>query len=656
MESRKNLRVIQLAVTILFFLLTSAYVVSNRSAYADSIAQTTKPANPLQPTEENVARGLDHFEAHCATCHASTGKADNEKGRAVHAADLTSKAVQSKPDSQLFQIISSGVPATAMPAFGKTHSADEIWQTVLFLRKLPTLTAAERAKLESAIPENARHKVAPAQEHQHPKPESTPQPEAHHEHPGQPSARPSTTRQPPDEQEHTHQAKTPAQQSGETKHDMTADHMSKTGKDAGAAENEHSGHDMAAMMSTITGGPFRSMSAIGSGTSLMPATSPGYMWHWVKNDWIIMAHGDLKAGFNHQGGPRGVNKAESQNWFMLMAEHDAGPGRLMLRGMLSAEPWTAPPRGFPELFQTGETFEGRPIIDAQHPHDLFMELAAAYNIKLSENVSLNFYGGPVAEPALGPVAFMHRPSAAENPAAPLGHHWQDSTHITHGVITAGVTAWRLRFESSLFHGAEPDENRKDIEMGKLDSWSGRVWFTPAPNWAMQFSYGHLVHPEALEPGNLQRITASVSYNRSWQDGNWATTLIWGRNHERHGNSNAYLLESTANVLDKNYLYTRIELLDKAGLLQENIFGRAGLEMFPSGPGVPDSRDDFAQSFRMGAFTFGGVRDILARSKLRIGIGADVTFYHVPDGLESIYGSGPASFHLFVRIRPGKVTR
>jgi hypothetical protein len=285
---------------------------------------------------------------------------------------------------------------------------------------------------------------------------------------------------------------------------------------------------------------------------------------------------------------------------------------------------------------------------------MFMELAAAYNIQLSELVALNFYGGPVAEPALGPVAFMHRMSAAENPAAPLGHHWQDSTHISHSVITAGVTAWRFRVESSLFHGAEPDENRKDIEMGKLDSWSGRIWFTPTPNWAMQFSYGHLVNPEAIEPGNLERLTASISHNRSWDDGNWATSLIWGRNHERHGNSNAYLLESTANFLDKNYFYTRMELVDKLGLLEQNIFGRPGLDEFhPIGNGF-ELGHRFEQSFRVGAITFGGVRDIVVDSKLRIGIGADVTFYHVPDGLKPIYGSSPTSFHVFLRIRPGKM--
>jgi mono/diheme cytochrome c family protein len=655
-------RALKLAVMVVFCTLTLGYLKSQRTAYAVSLPQSPPTKNPLQPTEKNIALGLDHFDAHCASCHGATGKADIEKGKAVSATDLTSDKVQSKPDAELFRQISSGVPGTAMPAFGKTHKPAEIWQTILFLRKLPTLTPEGRKKLETAVPASARHKhgAGKGDEHQHPEAEARtqPEPDAHHEHTAQTAAKPSgrqqQTTQPQPQQEHHHQTQTPAQQPGELKNDPSKHDMSKMGEDKAGIGDVHSGHDMSGMMGTITGGPFRSMSAVGSGTSLMPASAPGYMWHWMKDDWMIMAHGNLIAGFNHQGGARGVNKAESQNWFMLMAERDAGPGRLMLRGMFSAEPWTTPRRGFPELFQTGETFEGRPIIDAQHPHDLFMELAAAYNIRLSEQVALNFYGGPVAEPALGPVAFMHRMSAAENPAAPLGHHWQDSTHISHGVVTAGVTAWRFRIETSLFRGAEPDENRKDIEMGKLDSWSGRIWFTPTPNWSMQFSYGHLVHPEILEPGNLKRMTASISNNRSWEDGNWASSLIWGRNHERHGDSNAYLFESTASFLDKNYLYTRMELVDKQGLLEENIFGRPGLDEFhPIGNGFVLG-DRFEQFFRVGAFTFGGVRDIVADSKLRVGIGADVTFYHVPTGLRPIYGSSPASFHFFLRIRPGKM--
>jgi mono/diheme cytochrome c family protein len=649
---------LKLGVIISFCAVMLGYFISQRSAYAVSLSPQTK--NPLQPTEKNTARGLDHFDAHCASCHGLTGKADVEKGRAVKAADLTSDQVQLRSDADLFRKISNGVPGTAMPAFADTHKPEEIWQTILFLRKLPTLTPEGRRKLESALPPDARHKHPAAKEepHKHPEaePRSRPVPDSHqHQHQHQTTENPSAqvpARPQPQQHEHHPQTRPPGQQAGEPKPDTSPHDMSKMGKDSPG--DVHGAHDMTATMNTISGGPFRSMSAIGSGTSLMPASAPGHMWHWMKNDWLIMAHGDLKVGLNHQGGPRGINKAESQNWFMLMAERKAGPGQLMFRGMVSAEPWSAPRRGFPELFQTGESFGGRPIIDAQHPHDLFMELAAAYNIQVSERVALNFYGGPVGEPALGPVAFMHRMSASENPAAPLGHHWQDSTHITHGVITAGVTAWRFRAESSLFHGAEPDEKRKDIQKGKLDSWSGRLWFTPTPDWSLQVSYGHLVNPEALEPGNLQRLTASISHNRSWEDGNWASSLIWGRNHERHGNSNAYLLESTVNFLDKNYLYTRLELVDKQGLLEENIFGRPGVTESHAGVKGSELSEHFEEAFRVGAFTFGGVRDIVAGSRLRVGIGADVTFYHVPDGLKAVYGSNPTSFHFFLRFRPGKI--
>jgi len=545
-----------------------------------------------------------------------------------------------------------GAPTQQSATDSKRHEGHAVQPAGKPMTEKP---AAQQPAAEHQHQAQQQQPAAEHQQHQTANPQQQPaQPPSQPQHEGHKMEQPAT--QPAQQTDPSHMQHQQQTKPGEMKQ-MPGHDMSKMGSEpAGHDMSKMPGaHDMAAMMSTITGGPFKAMTAIGSGTSLQPSTTPGYMWHWMKGDWMIMGHGDLKAGFNHQGGPRGINKAESQNWFMLMAERQAGPGRFMLRGMFSAEPWTAPRRGFPELFQTGETFKGRPIIDAQHPHDLFMELAAAYNISLSEHVALNFYGGPVAEPALGPTAFMHRMSAAENPAAPLGHHWQDSTHITHGVLTAGITAWRFRIESSLFHGAEPDENRKDIEMGKLDSWSGRIWFTPTPDWSMQFSYGHLVHPEALEPGNLTRMTASISHNRSWDDGNWATSLIWGRNHELHGNSNAYLLESTANFLDKNYLYTRMELVDKPGLLEENIFGRAGLDEFhPIGNGF-ELGDRFEQFFRVGAFTFGGVRDFVAASKLRVGIGADVTFYHVPDGLKPIYGSSPSSFHLFLRIRPGKMS-
>ncbi|HWQ32315.1 MAG TPA: hypothetical protein VNQ79_05485 [Blastocatellia bacterium] len=440
--------------------------------------------------------------------------------------------------------------------------------------------------------------------------------------------------------------------------------------------SEKTNHAMTGMLSTVTGGPFRSMRALGSGTALQPASTPVAAWHSMRGEWMLMLHGNLRLTYNRQGGPRGVGKAESENWLMLMAERQAGPGRLMLRAMMTAEPLTAPHGGFPQLFQTGETYRRRPIIDAQHPHDLVMELAASYTVPLSERVSVQLYGGPVGEPALGPVAFMHRASAIENPAAPLGHHWQDSTHITHGVVTGALVAGRFKFEVSGFHGAEPDEDRVGIEFGRFDSYSFRAWVTPARNWAMQFSYGHLKKPEAIEPGDLERMTASVSYNRPLRNGNWASTLIWGRNSETHGDSNAYLLESTLNFLTRNHLYTRLELLDKRGLLAPSIFRRPGLPTEPLLTGTqslklrrhfssallhpdPSLIDPYLYNFtfRVGAFTFGGVRDLVVNEKFRIGLGADATFHHKPPYqsfrlLDWIYGACPVSFHLFLRFRPG----
>jgi hypothetical protein len=392
----------------------------------------------------------------------------------------------------------------------------------------------------------------------------------------------------------------------------------------------------------------------------------------MPGEWMVMAHASVKVGFNRQGGPRGVGKAESQNWLMLMAERNVGRGRLMLRGMLTAEPLTTPHGGFPQLFQTGETYRRRPIIDAQHPHDLFMELAASYTVPLSETVSLQFYGGPVGEPALGPVAFMHRLSALENPAPPLGHHWQDSTHITHGVLTATLTAGKFKFEASLFRGREPDEDRAALDLGKLDS---HLWYTPAINWAMQFSWGRLQNPETLHPGELKRATASLSYNKPLARGNWATTLVWGRNDEydpffnERSHTNAYLFESTVNVAERNHFYTRLELLDKQGLLVQNIFGRPGLPTEPLLARAADGRvalrpntvlhpdpneiDPFMFNLwrRVGAFTFGGVRDLWVNRYGRFGLGADLTFYHKTGLVTAVYGAQPVSYRIFLRFRP-----
>jgi hypothetical protein len=389
------------------------------------------------------------------------------------------------------------------------------------------------------------------------------------------------------------------------------------------------------------------MGQMGSGTSWQPATTPMYMWYKNANGWLLFLHGEMKLGVNSQGGPRGVTKFESQNWIMPMAFRRVGPGTLQLRGMFSLEAFTFPPGGSGQLFQTGETYKGRPIVDAQHPHDLFMELSATYTIPLGERGTWFAYLGYPGEPALGPVAFMHRWSASENPSAPLTHHLQDSTHITFGVLTTGFTYRWFKLEGSVFNGREPGENRYDLEAGPWNSRSARLSFAPNQNWAMQVSYGFLRNPEPHEPGDIRRVTASIQYNKPFNRGNWASSLIWGRNHGSHGaqifNLNGYTAESTVNFLDKNYLYTRLELVDKNELLRDEDFARIGL--------------DHAQHpvFRIGAYTFGYARDVWNTEKLSVAVGGDFTFYSKPAVLDPLYGSNPTSYKFFIRLRPSKMS-
>ncbi len=387
------------------------------------------------------------------------------------------------------------------------------------------------------------------------------------------------------------------------------------------------------------------MGMTGSGTSWQPSASPVSMIHRRAGDWLLMFHYDAKIGVNHQGGPRGATAFESSNWFMPMAYRRVGAGTLQLRAMFSAEPFTFPRSGSPLLFQTGETYKGRPLIDRQHPHDLFMELSAQYTLALGERATWYAYAGYPGEPALGPVAFMHRASASENPSAPLAHHLEDSTHISFGVVTTGFTYRRLKLEGSLFNGREPDENRYDFDSHSWNSRSARLSFAPTRNWAMQVSYGFLRSPEAQEPAaDIRRATASVQYVRPFRRGDWASSFVWGRNHVSEPgatrNLNGYTFESTINFLDKNYLYTRLELVDRDELLRAS--DRALLGIANDHP-----------VFRVGAYTFGYVRDVFDNQDWSVGLGGDLTSYSKPDALDAIYGSRPVSFKLFLRIRPGR---
>jgi hypothetical protein len=371
---------------------------------------------------------------------------------------------------------------------------------------------------------------------------------------------------------------------------------------------------------------------VSSGTGWQPAATPDPMWMKSIGTWDLMMHGVVFVDYNQQGGPRGEGKAESVNWVMLMEQPKLSRGTLLFREMFSSESLTSPHPGFPELFQTGETYHGQPLVDHQHPHNVFSELAMDYTRPVTEKLWWLFYGGIVGEPALGPIAYVHRFSASELPLAPLSHHLQDSTHISFGVLTTGIIVDHFKLEGSVFNGREPDEKRYTIQFAALDSWSARLGVAPSRNWTAQYSYGRLEHPEALEPGSQRRQTASVEYVRPFTRGSFASSLIWGRVHKvfDNHNLNGYVFETTTNFLSRYYAFSRLELVDKD-------------ELFPANPLSP--------SYRIGAYTFGGSRDLVQKRLWHLALGADLTFYSKPSVLDASYGNNPISFQIFVRLRP-----
>ena len=377
-----------------------------------------------------------------------------------------------------------------------------------------------------------------------------------------------------------------------------------------------------------------------SGTDAQPNSTPTEMLMMRRGSWTLMFHGEVFLNELQQSGPRGANKTFSTNWFMPMAQRKLGRGTLTLRTMLSLEPGTVTGERYPELFQQGETGYGKPIVDGQHPHDFFMELATIYDYHLTEKSLLSFYVAPVGDPAFGPPAYPHRTSASEDPMAPLGHHLQDSTHIADDVITVGITHGMFRVEASGFHGREPDEYRWDVDAGKIDSWATRVTVNPGQNWSFQYSISHLTSPEALFPGeDLRRMTASVIYNRPIHNGNWSSMVLWGRNQSLLDENvgNAYLLESSLNFLTKNNLWTRIENVDRTN---ELLSGETLLS--PS----------FTERYftRVQAYTAGYDRDIGHLPHVSTALGAQLTWYGVPEVLQPTYGAHPFGVVAFLRLR------
>lgn len=359
--------------------------------------------------------------------------------------------------------------------------------------------------------------------------------------------------------------------------------------------------------------------------------------------WHLMQDGVAFLTYNNQGGARGDEEVLSQNWWMGMASRGAAGGQLTFSLMLSLDPITQYGDGYALLFQTGETWEGRPIIDRQHPHDFLMQASVLWRREIGRGMHLTLSGAPVGEPTLGPVAFMHRQSAAENLSAPLGHHTLDSTHISNsGVIAAGLDRGPWAVEGSIFRGKEPDEQRWDLmDIGPLDSWAVRGWYRPSPAWQFQASHGFLNEPEAGQHIDIRRTTASGSWLRETANGWTAASVVAGYNDKSEGPGNsAFLAEAT----------------HRFGLT--SVFGRAEsvqveTDVLLTGEhGDHHGGDDHSlPPTWVTALTAGVARDVLTWRGYELAAGADITAYRVPEILQPAYGDSPLSFHVFLRVRP-----
>lgn len=371
-----------------------------------------------------------------------------------------------------------------------------------------------------------------------------------------------------------------------------------------------------------------------SGTSWQPDSTPHQGWFMQVGDWQYMVHGHANLIYDNQGGPRGDEKTLSSNMLMLMARKPLDIGSVEWRSMVSLDPLMGK-EGYPLLFQTGETADGvTPLVDHQHPHDFWMELAGIYHLPVSDHSEVFAYAGLPGEPALGPPAFMHRFSGVDISEAPLTHHWLDSTHITYGVTTLGYTWNTLKIEGSLFNGSEPDQARWNMESPKLNSQSIRFSYNPLMNWALQISYGHLQSPEQLEPNvDVNRTTASATYNKPFgTHNNWQTTVAWGQNDKQPGHTlNGYLLESTVNFYQTHTFFGRLERVAEDELFDE-------------------SSPFHDQVFIIKKLSLGYLYDFLRGKHFAVGVGGLGSVYDFPAELEEDYGDHPFSYMVFTRIK------
>lgn len=407
-----------------------------------------------------------------------------------------------------------------------------------------------------------------------------------------------------------------------------------------------------------------------SGTARLPASTPMRGRMLTRGGWTLMGHASVVAIGRAETGFRGSDAVFHTGMAMGHARRRLGAGWFGLEVMLSTEPLTGP-RGYPLLLQTGETADGeRPLVDRQHPHDMLMAVAASYRWEVEPGAWAFLYAAPVGSPALGPTAFMHRESGEANPVAPISHHFLDATHISHGVMTAGLATDLLQFEVSWFNGREPDQRRWRPDAVRLNSFAGRLTVAPGSAWAIQGSFGDLKEPEQLHPAvDVYRATVSVAHRAEVGGGAVATTLAWGRNTRQETTMSLgearrrlpgplfdhYVDPASLPPGATDDLLFLFERRVQSAVFLETSYHRGPLALFGRFerarkdelfPPIDQRHSTF---FDVGAATLGTLVRVARPGFTVWSLGVSGSVHFLPDTLHPAYGERPLAGMVFVRL-------
>jgi hypothetical protein len=385
----------------------------------------------------------------------------------------------------------------------------------------------------------------------------------------------------------------------------------------------------------------------GSGTSWVPDSTESMHYTAMLGKWHLMTHFNVflrytSQNFNHSN-KRGSDHFDIPGMVMMMAERKlSSRNTIKLSLMASPDIATIGGEGYPLLYQTGETFRGKPLLDRQHPHDLLGEASVKLTHRLRSGNNVFLYVGYPAEPALGPPAYFHRETGMYNPDAPLGHHWQDATHISFGVVTLGFQRKKYQLEVSSFNGIEPDEDRVKPDPFRLNSYSFRFSLNPNERTAIQLSSGSLKetlsgdqdshHHNGHDADQGQEIRSTLSVIRVLPlvlHTSLRNSFVFGLNSENSRHSPSVLFES-AFVMPNTTFYTRFEAVEKSkSLLQVN---------------------DEETPVTVVALTGGISRNLFCLFGTYISLGAQMTANYAKE-VQGHYGKIPLSGQVSLRFYP-----